>query len=190
VADVGVDKIYTFRVDQSSGAITPHDPPFLAVEAGRGPRHLAIHPSGRFLYANNESGSSVTAFEVKEGTLKELQTLSSLPADYTGRNSTAEIQIDRAGKFLYISNRGHDSIAVFEVDQDSGMLTAVEHVLTQGKTPRNFSLDPTGQYLLAGNQNSDTLVQFRVDPTTGRLTATGLTQEIPTPSCVLFVRAE
>jgi 6-phosphogluconolactonase len=190
VADVGVDKVYTYDVDQTSGAIAPHDPPFVAVEPGRGPRHLAIHPNGRFLYANNESSSSVTAFEVTDGTPKELQTLSSLPADHSGNNSTAEIQIDPAGKFLYVSNRGHDSIAVFAVDQNTGMLTAVEHVLSQGKTPRNFSLDPTGQYLLAGNQGSDTLVQFRVDPATGRLTPTGLTLEIPTPSCVLFVKAE
>ncbi len=153
VADLGLDRVSTYRFDAASGSVSPHDPPFVQVAPGAGPRHLAIRPDGRFLYANNETSSSVTAFAVAGGTLKELQTLSSLPGDFSGRNSTAEIQLDRTGKFLYVSNRGHDSIAVLAIDASTGKMTAVEHVSSQGKTPRTFSLDPTGRYLFAANQN-------------------------------------
>lgn len=189
VADVGLDRIFVYRFDASNGSVSPHNPPFASGTPGRGPRHLAIRPDGKFLYANNETASSVTAFSVAGGALKELQTVSSLPANFNGKNSTAEIQIDPAGRFLYVSNRGHDSIAVFAVDAAQGTLTPVEHVLTQGRTPRNFSLDPTGSYLFAANQNSGTIVLFRVDKPTGRLKPTGQVVEVPTPSCVLFVKA-
>ena len=190
VADVGLDRIFVYRFDASSGSVSPYDPPFMSGPPGRGPRHLAIHPNGKFLYANNETASSVTAFSLTGGNLKELQTLTTLPADFSGRNSTAEIQLDPASKFLYVSNRGHDSIAVFAVDAAKGTLTPVEHVVTQGKTPRYFALDPTGSYVFASNQASDTIVLFRVDKTTGRLTPAGQVIDIPTPSCVLFVKAE
>jgi 6-phosphogluconolactonase len=190
VADVGLDRIFVYRFDAANGSAAPHNPPYLSGKPGLGPRHLAIHPDGKFLYANNETASSVTAFSVAGGALKAIQTVLSLPADFRGRNSTAEIQIDATGRFLYVSNRGHDSIAVFAVDADHGALTPVEHVWTQGRTPRNFSLDPTGSYLFAANQNSGTIVLFRVDKSTGRLTPAGETFEAPTPSCVLFVKAE
>jgi len=190
VADVGLDRIVVYRFDAANGSVSPHDPPFVSGTPGLGPRHLAIRPDGKFLYVNNETASSVTALSVAGGALKALQTVSSLPADFGGRNSTAEIQIDPAGRFLYVSNRGHDSIAVFAVDAAQGTLTPVEHVSTQGRTPRNFSVDPTGTYLFAANQNSGTIVVFRVDPSTGRLTPTGQMFEAPTPSCVLFVKAE
>jgi 6-phosphogluconolactonase len=189
VADVGLDRVFVYRFDASSGAVSPHDPPFLSGRPGLGPRHLAIRPDGKFLYANNETASSVSVFSVAQGTLHEIQTVSSLPAGFDGRNSTAEIQIDRDGRFLYVSNRGHDSIAVFAVDAAKGTLTPVQHALSQGRTPRNFSLDPTGAYLFAANQNSGTIVLFRVERSTGRLTPTGRMFEVPTPSCVLFVKA-
>jgi 6-phosphogluconolactonase len=189
-ADVGLDRVYSYRLNASSGSVSPHDPPYTSVKPGLGPRHLAIHRSGKFLYANNETASSVTVFAVEGGALKQLQIVSSLPASFSGRNSTAEIQIDPASRFLYVSNRGHDSIAVFAVDAAQGTLTPVEHVLTQGRTPRNFSLDPTGAYLFAANQNSGTIVLFRVDKGTGRLTPAGQSFDVPTPSCVLFVKAE
>ena len=188
VADVGVDRVYSYRVNVPTGEILANDPPLVQVEPGLGPRHLAIHPNGGFLYANNESQPSVSVFQVDGGMLTEIQTLSSLPADYSG-GSTAEIQIDAEGRFLYVSNRGHDSIAVFAVDAASGTLTPVEHVSTQGRTPRNFSLDLTGSYLFAANQNSHTIVLFRVDKETGRLTPTGEVLEVPSPVCVLFVKA-
>ena len=190
VADVGLDRVYSYRINPAKGLWTPHDPPFLQTTPDTGPRHLAFHPSGKFLYSNAESRPAVLSFEVSGGNLKLIQDLPALPADFQGRSSTAEIQIDQKGRFVYVSNRGHDSIGVFAVDPANGKLTAVQHASTQGKTPRNFSLDPTGGYLFAGNQNSDTVVQFKVDPGTGRLTPTGQPIEIPAPTCVLFVKAQ
>jgi 6-phosphogluconolactonase len=190
VAELGLDQVYTYRLNAAKGTLARSDPPFVQVPPGTGPRHLAIHPNGRFLYVNDETRPAVTVFQVNEGKLQQIQELPSVPPEYKGRNATAEIQIDRAGKFVYVSNRGHDSIAVFAVDQAKGALTPVEHVSTKGKTPRNFSLDPTGSYLFAANQNSDTIYQFRVDPKTGRLTETGEVLQAPTPVCVLFVKAQ
>jgi 6-phosphogluconolactonase len=158
------------------------------VPPGTAPRHLAFHPSGKFLYTNYESRPAVTVFQVDGGHLKEIQEVPAIPADFTGRDATAEIQIDRKGCFVYVSNRGHDSIAVFSVDQNTGFLTPVQHASTQGKTPRNFSLDPTGEYRFAANQNSDTVVPFKVDPNTGKLTSTGQPIQVPKPVCVLFVK--
>jgi len=192
VADLGLDKVFSYRVDPAKAAFTSNDPPFVKVHPGAGPRHLAFHPNGKFLYANNEIDSTVTAFayDHDRGGLKEVQTLSTLPADFKGQNSTAEIQADAAGKFLYVSNRGHDSIAVFAIDPANGRLTPVEHVSTQGKTPRNFSLDPTGSYLFAANENSSTVVVFRVDANSGRLKSTGQVLEVPSPSCVVFRKVD
>jgi 6-phosphogluconolactonase len=190
IAELGLDRIYTYRFNAANHTIAPHDPPYVSTAPGSGPRHLALHPGGRFLYANNETNSTVTAFlrQGDGGTLKEIHTVSTLPPDFRGTNSTAEIQIDRGGKFLYVSNRGHDSIAVFAVDSATGMLTSVEHVSTQGKTPRNFSLDPTGSYLFAANENSGNVVLFRVDAGNGRLTPTGQVLDVPSPSCVIFLK--
>ncbi len=192
VADLGLDQVFSYRLNPSQGTFTPNDPPFTKVSPGSGPRHLAFHPNGKFLYANNEINSTVTVFAYRAaaGALQEVQTVSTLPPDFSGSNSTAEIQIDSAGKFLYVSNRGHDSIAVFAIDSFKGTLTSVEHVSTQGKTPRNFSLDPTGAYLFAANENSSTVVLFRVNPSTGRLTPAGQVLEVPSPSCVIFLKAE
>jgi 6-phosphogluconolactonase len=188
IAELGLDRVYSYRFDAARRAISPYDPPFTATGPGSGPRHLAPHPNGRFLYANNETNSTVTVFGREGGVLKEIQTSSTLPPDFKGRNSTAEIQIDRAGKFLYVSNRGHDSIAVFAVESANGRITPVEYVSTQGKTPRNFSLDPTGTYLFAANENSSTVVLFRVDRGTGRLTPSGTVLDVPSPSCVIFLQ--
>ena len=166
VADLGLDQIFSYRIDPAKGSFTPNDPPITKVAPGSGPRHIAFHPNNRFLYANNEMSSTVAVFAYQsgQGSLREIQTLSTLPAGFSGTNSTAEIQVDAEGKFLYVSNRGHDSIAVFAIDSAKGTLTPVEHVSTQGKTPRNFSLDPTGGYLFAANENSSNVVLFRVDP--------------------------
>ncbi len=187
-ADLGLDKLLVYRFDATRGTLTPDDPPFAEVPAGSGPRHFAFHPSGRFAYAIGEMGSNVTAFsyDATGGVLHPLQTISTLPKDYKGRNDCAEVQVHPNGKFLYGSNRGHESIAVFAIDPEKGTLTQVEIVPTQGKEPRNFGIDPTGSYLIAANQNTNTLVVFRIDADTGRLTATGQVVEVQAPVCVRF----
>ena len=190
IAELGLDRVYAYRFDAARHTLAPHDPPYASAAAGSGPRHMALDPKGRYLYVNNETNSTVTVYRRAGdgGRLEEVQTLSTLPADFHGKNSTAEIQMDRAGKFLYVSNRGHDSIAVFAVNASSGKLTLVEHDSTQGKMPRNFSLDPTGGYLFAANQDSSNVVLFRVDPGTGRLRPTGVVLDVPSPSCVIFLK--
>ena len=153
---------------------------------------LGTSPStlpGRYAYVINELASTVTAFayDASLGTLEQRQTISTLPQNTEGPNSTAEVRVHPSGRFLYGSNRGHDSIVVFSIDTETGMLTHIENVSTQGKIPRNFGIDPSGSYLLAANQNSDTVVTFQIDSKTGRLTATGQVLAVPSPVCVRFV---
>jgi 6-phosphogluconolactonase len=188
-ADLGLDKLMVYRFDPARGTLEPNDPPFASVAPRSGPRHFAFHPSGRFGYAINEIASTVTAFgyDARRGTLTQLQTLTTLPKDFQGNNSTAEIAVHPSGKFLYGSNRGHDSIAVWAIDRSKGTLTPVEHAPTLGKTPRNFAIDPTGRYLFAANQGSGTVAVFSIDPKTGRLKQAGSTLEVPLPVCVKFV---
>jgi 6-phosphogluconolactonase len=188
VPDLGLDQILSYRLDPTKGTLTPGDPPFTPVTQGSGPRHFTFHPNGQFAYSLSEMGSLVTAFAYDRGagTLKSLQTVSTLPKDFTGTNNSAELEVHPNGKFLYASNRGHDSIAVFAIDPRTHMLTAVEHVPTQGKMPRNFAIDPTGAYLLAANQNTNNIVVFRIDQATGRLTPTGENVTTPLPVCILF----
>ena len=191
VADLGLDKILIYRFDAAAGTLAANEPAWATVAPGAGPRHFAFHPSGKFAYVINELQSSLTAFryDTARGALAEFQTVSTLPARQPG-NSTAEVQVHPSGRFVYGSNRGHDSIAVFAVDAASGRLTLVEHEPTQGQTPRNFGLDPTGQFLLACNQNSGTVVSFRIAPETGALTPTGQQLEVPAPVCVKFLAVE
>ncbi|MFN7998914.1 MAG: lactonase family protein [Bryobacteraceae bacterium] len=192
VADLGLDKLLVYRFDPEKGTLTPNDPPAGHVKPGSGPRHFAFHPNGRFGYVINEMGNTVTAFDWdgERGTFNEIQNITTLPKDFHGENSTAEIEVHPSGRFLYGSNRGHDSIVVYAIDPAKGTLTFVEDVLTEGKEPRNFALDPTGKYLFAANQNSDTVAVFRVNPKNGRLTFTGQKFEVPSPVCVTFVAAE
>ena len=189
VADLGLDKVLVYRFDAETGSLAANDPPFQSVKPGAGPRHFAFHPNGRFAYVNNEMASTVTEFawDGRSGTLNELQTVSTLPEGFAGENSTAELEVHRTGRFLFVSNRGDNSIAVFAVDQRDGRLRAVEHQSTQGKTPRSFGIDPSGRYLLAANQGSDTIVVFRIDQKTGRLMPTGHSVEVGKPVCVKFV---
>src|SRR5262249_55928837 len=156
-----------------------------------GPRHFMFHPSGKFGYAINEMKSTVTAlaYDGSRGVFRELQTVSTLPKDFGGDNTTAEVQVHPSGKFLYGSNRGHNSIAVFAIDAGKGTLTLIENAPTQGRTPRNFGIDPTGSYLFAANQASDNIVIFRIDAKTGRLMASGQTLEVGSPVCVKFLAA-
>jgi len=188
-ADLGLDKVLVYRFDAAQGKLAPHDPPAAAVAPGAGPRHFAFHPSGRFAYVINEMQSTVTAFsyDADRGVLTDVQTVSTLPQGFDGRNSTAEVQVHPSGKFLYGSNRGHDSLAIFSIDPSTGRLTPVGHQPTGGKTPRNFGIDPTGGYLLAANQATDTVVVFRVDQQTGKLEPTGVKIDVPSPVCVKMV---
>jgi 6-phosphogluconolactonase len=189
VCDLGLDKIMVYRVGGGGGALVENDPPFVAVAPGAGPRHLAFSQDGKFVYAVNEMGSSVTVFgyDAKHGTLNETQTTSTLPEKFDGKSTCAEIAVHPSGRFVYASNRGHDSIAVFKADGKSGQLSFVEHALTQGKTPRHFAIDPTGSWLLAENQASDIVVVFRVDKSTGALKPTGQKLEVPSPVCAVFL---
>jgi 6-phosphogluconolactonase len=191
VPDLGLDRVLGYRVDSASATITPNDPPFASVTPGSGPRHMEFHPNGRFAFVNSEMGSLVTvfAYDSARGSLKDLQTISTLPKDFTETNNTAELEVHPNGAFLYVSNRGHDTIAVFSINPGDGKLTFVEHVPTQGKTPRNFAIDPTGAYLFAANQNTDNVVVFKVDQKTGRLTPTGTAVEVDAPVSLVFLRA-
>ena len=193
-ADLGLDKVLIYKLDPVKGTLTANDPAFGKTPAGGGPRHFAFHPSGRFAFVCNEMKSSVTAFayDADKGSLTEIQTITTLPdnlQDLKG-NSTAEIQVHPAGKFLYCSNRGHNSLAIFTIDEKTGQLTATGHQLTVGKMPRNFGIDPTGKYVIACNQSSDNVVVFRVDQTSGKLAQVGEPYTIPVPVCVKFVGAE
>jgi 6-phosphogluconolactonase len=189
--DLGLDEALVYRFDAAKGTLTPNDPPFAKVEPGSGPRHFAFQPGDKYAYVINEIKSTITTFRYDRarGTLQELQTVSSLPKDFSDNNSTAEIAVEPRGKFLYGSNRGHNSIAVFAIDPHKGILTLVEHTSTQGKTPRNFAIDPTGTYLFAANEGSGNVVLFHIDQKTGRLTPAGQTLEVGSPVCVTFVAA-
>jgi len=192
-ADLGLDKVLIYAFDAEKGKLAPNDPAAADVEPGSGPRHFAFHPSGKYAYVINEISLTVTAFEynAKRGQLKTLQTISTIPdadRDQPGL-STAEIRVHPSGKFLYGSNRGHDTIAAFRINQDTGELTYIENESTQGKTPRNFLVDPTGTYLLAENQSTDSIVVFRINQDTGELEPTGNSIEIPSPVCIRMIPA-
>jgi len=190
VADLGLDQVLVYRFDAGKGTLEANQPPYAKVAPGTGPRHFAFHPNGRFAYVINELASTVTAFnwDARRGVLSEIQTLSTLPKDFSGENYCAEVVVHPNGRFLYGSNRGHDSIAVFSVDRQ-GKLALIEHVSTQGKFPRNFAIEPGGTYMLVANQNSNNVVVFRIDPKTGRLTATGRQVSVGAPVCVRFLAA-
>jgi 6-phosphogluconolactonase len=186
--DLGTDKIMIFRFDSRRGKLIPNKTPWVQVKPGAGPRHLTFHPGGQYAYVINELHATVTTFarDSGQGNLKELQTIRTLPVDFTGENTSADIHVSPDGQFLYCSNRGHDSIAAFQIDPHRGKLTFIAHQSSGGKTPRNFAIDPTGKFLLVANQNSDNIVTFRRDVKTGRLSATGQVAEVPRPVCLKF----
>jgi 6-phosphogluconolactonase len=189
VCDLGLDKVMIYQLDAAKGALAAHSPAFGAVTPGSGPRHMEFRPDGRFAYVLNEMTSTVTVFEydANAGSLTERQTVSALPAGFTGTSSGAEIAVHPSGKFVYSSNRGHNSVAVFRVDAVQGTLTFVEAPETGGRIPRNFAIDPTGRYLVAANQGSDSLLVFAIDQSTGQLTPSGGPVTVPTPVCVRFL---
>jgi 6-phosphogluconolactonase len=189
VPDLGIDKVMIYRFDADRGKLEPNDEPWVEVAAGAGPRQLVMHPQGGYAYLINELDSTMMAFRCDgdKGTLQEIQTLSTLPADFSGASTCAEVQISPSGRFLYGSNRGHDSIVTYAVDQTDGTLTCIGHESTQGKTPRNFAVGPDGRFLLAANQDTDNVVVFRLDPASGEPMATGHSVDVPTPVCVRFI---
>lgn len=188
VADLGIDKLMLYKRDGNT--VVPNDPPFAATPPGGGPRHFAFHPTLPYAYANNEMGNSVTAFQwdAETGALDTIGTVPTLPADFDGSNTTADIEVHPSGKFVYVSNRGHDSIAIFSVDPATGALTPTGHTKTGGETPRNFTQDPEGKFLLAANQKTNDIFVFRIAPETGALTPTGQRIEVPSPVCLVFAK--
>ena len=188
-ADLGIDKVMVYRIDLDAKRLEPADPPSADLAAGAGPRHIAFHPNGRWLYVTGELDSTLTVFswDAGQGMLQRVQAISTLPEGWQGINYPAEVVVGPSGRFVYMSNRGHDSIAIFAVDEATGKLTLVGHEPTQGAFPRHFALDPTGTFMLVANQDSDNVVVFRVDQVTGKLAPTGHAVEVPMPVCVRFV---
>jgi 6-phosphogluconolactonase len=192
VPNLGSDQIKIYKFDAAKGTFAPNDPPFASVKAGLGPRHIVFGRGGKFAYVVCEMGSSVVVFSygTAKGSLTPVQTISTLPADFTGIDNSSEIGIGRSGRFLYASNRGHDSLTVFAIDPQKGTLTKVQTVPSQGKVPRNFAIDPTGKYMVVANQLSDQMVVFAIDQKDGQLKATGQVLDIALPVSTLFVPAQ
>ncbi len=189
VADLGLDKVLVYKFDAAKGTITPNTPPFAAIAPGSGPRHFAFHPSGKFAYVISEMGNTVTAFSYNaaRGVLTSLQTISTLPQGFSGTSYCAEVVVHPSGKFLYGSNRGHNSITAFAIDPAKGTLTTIGQTPTGGKWPRNFNIDPTGAYLFAANEQSNDIFLFHIDSATGKLKPTGKKIEVSKPVCIKFL---
>jgi 6-phosphogluconolactonase len=186
--DLGIDKLMIYRFDSNTGRLEPAKQPSATLHQGAGPRHFTFHPNREYLYVINELDSSLTTFKYNaaQGTLTAFESVSTLPRDFSGTSYCADVHVSQSGRFLYGSNRGHDSIVVFAIDPRTGRLNLVEHVLTEGKWPRNFAIDPAGRFLLVANQRTDNVVVFRIDAQTGRLTPAGHSAEIPAPACLQF----
>ena len=192
VADLGLDEVLVYKFDAASGTLTPNEPAFARLKAGSGPRHAVVYPNGRFVFAVSELSSTATSFayDAKKGTLKEIRTASTLPPGFSGRNDVAETAVHPNGKFLYVSNRGNDSIAILSIDPGNRTLSPAGGIPTGGKEPRHFAIDPSGKYLLAENQFSNNIVVFKIDPATGGLTATGQVVEVPSPVDIAFLQED
>src|SRR5580658_2056604 len=188
-ADLGLDELLVYHFNEATGALAANTPPYAKLDPGAGPRHLAFHPNGKFAYVVNELQSTITTFSYGEsvGTLQKLDTVSTLPKNFSGENATAEIKVHPNGRFLFASNRGDDSIVVFDIDTHTDALTLLGRFPTRGKTPRNFEIDPTGQFLLVANQASNNIVVFRIDPNSGKLSPTNQTISLPAPVCLKFI---
>ncbi len=190
VADLGIDRIMIYRLDAQKGTVVTNRPPFAQLKPGAGPRHFAFHPGAKCAYVINELDCTITAFacDSTSGALTEVQTVPTLPEGFAGHSTCAEIRVHPNGRFLYGSNRGHDSIAVYRIDEAEKPLTFVEHETAGIKTPRNFNIDPAGTFCLVANQGSDSVVVFRVNQETGALEPTGHKIAVPKPVCVRFLR--
>jgi 6-phosphogluconolactonase len=192
VADLGLDKVLIYRYDAATGKLEKNEPPAVQVASKSGPRHFAFHPNGRYAYVINEMGNTVTVmkYDADKGSLTPMQTITTLPKGYDKPTWTSEVQVHPSGKFLYGSNRGHNSIAVFAIDEKTGKLTAAGHQAEGIKIPRNFGIDPTGKFMLVANQDGDSIVVFRIDSKTGALQPTGEKVEVGKPVCVKFTPRE
>jgi 6-phosphogluconolactonase len=191
-ADLGTDELIVYRLDAATAQLTPNDPPATKLTPGDGPRHFTFHSNRRFAYVINELHSTVTplTWDAAKGTLTPGEPVSTLPSDFSGENTTAEVLVHPNGKWLYGSNRGHDSIAVFEINAGTGKPKLVENAATGGNVPRNFRIDPTGRWLIAENQSSNNMRVFRIAQKNGRLTPSGEMIELVSPVCIKFVRAK
>ena len=189
IPDKGLDKIFAFRLDAEEGKLLPAEAAETTAREGAAPRHITFHPSKPFAYVDNELDSSITTYSYnkKNGELKPLQIIPCIPASFTGDNTAAEIMIAPSGNFVYVSNRGHDSIGVFAVDQIAGTLSPLSWESSQGKGPRFFNFDPAGEFLYAANENSDSIVAFQVNAKTGKLTPTGQIIQTGSPVCIEFL---
>lgn len=188
VADLGLDKIFTYALDASTATLTPATPPFVRTEPGVGPRHFAFGQDGRHGYVINEMGGTVTVYDYDpaSGALRPKQTISTLPADFTGEKWNAEVRVHPSDKFLYASNRNHDSLAAFAIDPISGELTLLEIIPSGAKNPRNFAVSPDGKWLVCGHQETELVTVFSIDLTSGKLTPTRHTARVASAVCVLF----
>ncbi len=187
VPDLGIDKIMHYSFNKTTQKLETGSPAYTEVEAGSGPRHFVFHPNRKFAYVIQELSNQITAFNYKEGTLTKIESSTTLPADFKGANYTADIHISPDGNFLYGSNRGHNSLAIFRINQQNGKLKLVDIQAINGSWPRNFLIDPTGNFLLAANQNSDNIVIFKRNKNTGKLTATGKEIKISMPVCLKMI---
>jgi 6-phosphogluconolactonase len=186
VCDLGNDKVYIYEFDKATGKVKPAATPFAAVSPGSGPRHITIHPNGKYLYLVEELTSTVATFSLdsKTGALTMIEdNVKTLPADFTGKNTSADIHTDPKGRFLYQSNRGYDALAILSIAND-GKVSLVGQQSTEGKVPRNFMIDPKGEYAFAANQDTDNIVVYKVDSKTGKLTPTGHQIKVPAPVCL------
>lgn len=198
VADLGLDRVLIYKFDATKGTLsrgeaTGAGKDFFSAQLapGTGPRHVAFSANGNFMYVLGELDATVTIFANDDNeTYRSIQKISSLPANFSGENTAAEIAIHENGKFLYTSNRGADSIAEFSIDQHTGKLTLAGQISTFGKEPRHFTIDPTGKRLLVANQNSSNIVEYTIDENTGRLSKTDESAAVPSPVCLIFVPAE
>ncbi len=189
VSDLGLDKVMQYRFNAVDGRLYPNERPYLRTKPGSGPRHLVFHPNQNYAYVINELSSTITGFtyDAVRGQLREIQNISTIPEGYRGLNIAADLHLSPNGRFLYGSNRGHDTIAYYTVDQKTGWLTLIDFTLTEGNKPRGFVIDPTGTFLLAANQDSNTIVTFWIDQDNGRLIPTGHQVYIPNPVCLKLI---
>jgi 6-phosphogluconolactonase (cycloisomerase 2 family) len=188
VPDKGLDQVFCFTLDGASGKLQRLQPDAPPSREGAGPRHIAFHPQGAFAYVVNELDSTVTAyrFDTERGTLSPFQILTTLPDTFVGNSRASEIAVAPNGRFLYTSNRGHDSIAIFAIDAENGRVSHVAWQSAEGRTPRFFALDPSGRFLFVANEDSDTIVAFEADAVTGKLTPSGNAVHTGSPVCIVF----
>ena len=190
IADLGLDRVYSYHFDAAAPSIIPADPPYVSTHAGAGPRRIQMSPDGKFLYVDHETDSEVGVYVIDGGKLMEIQTIATVPEEARAKNTAAELVIAANGKTLYVGNRGHDSVAVFAIDRKTGKLTLNENVPSGGRTPRNVGIDPTGNWFFAANENGGNITEFKIDRTSGHITATGVTVPINTPGGMAFLKVK